>query len=901
MQAPTHPRRVRFGAFEADLRSGELRKHGIRIKLQDQPFQVLAMLLKHPGEMVPREELRLRLWPADTFVDFDAGLNNAIKRLREALGDSAENPRFVETVPRHGYRFIAPVEDGSQAFGHYRILEKIGEGGMGVVYCARDERLNRQVALKVLPAGSVADEKARERLIREAQIASALNHPHICTIYEVGEADGQVYVAMELVEGRALSELTQTGGLPPEVVMRYGAQIADALNHAHHRGVAHRDLKCSNVFITPEGRAKVLDFGLAKRLPGEQWEEVTRSQLSLDEAGTVVGTLPYMAPEVLRGEPASTRSDLWSLGVMLHEMATGARPFRGSTGFELSSAILRESPALPANLPAGLRAVIERCLEKDPEQRYQRASEVKAALDALFPASAVLPEAPPRPPRRTLARIWPATAAVALLALLAFAVLTNVGGWRERLFGSAPAPRIAVLPFENLTGDAAQEYLVDGITDELITNLANIASLEVRSRTSAMRYKGARKPPLREIARELRVAILLEGSVRIEGNRLRVNVQLIDADHDRHLWARLYERDFSGIPTLPGELTQAIAEEIGAKLTPQERTRLASERPANPEAHLLYLKGRYYFFRATSGSPEFYEKSRVAYQQAIDADPTYASAYAGLSGYYALAADSGLLAPHEAWPKARAAAGKALEIDPKVGHLNLANVYLFYEWNWPAYEAEIKRVLELHPGAVEPYHQQAIYLRTMNRFEEAIASVRKAEQLDPLSRSIAVSAGWTYYYARRYDQAIEQFRRILTLDKESMDAHFGLAKSYEHKGMEKETIAQWETLLDLSGRPEVARSLQQTYAASGYRKALKRTFETQLHGLQEAAKERYVSPVNFATLYALLGDKDQAFRWLEIAFADRSSKLLDLKLDADFDSLRSDARFADLAKRVGLP
>ncbi len=481
-----------------------------------------------------------------------------------------------------------------KTLGHYRILEKIGAGGMGEVYRAHDEQLGRDVAIKLLPASVLSDATARARLLREARSAASLNHPHICTIHEVGEADGQAYIAMELVEGQPLSARLAGGALPTEQVLRYGLQLAEALGHAHERGLVHRDLKSANVVITTEGRAKVLDFGLAKRLSEGEMDVVTRSQASLTAAGALVGTLAYMAPEQLRGQPADARSDVWALGVVLHEMATGSRPFQGQTGFELSSAILTQRPApLVGKAPLGLRAVIERCLEKEPARRYQRAGEVRAALEAVQ-TGAVAPWTAWR--YRLARRRWLA-AAGAVVVLAAVLVGLNVGGLRERLrHGASPSGinSIAVLPLENLSHDPEQEYFTDGMTEALITELGQISALRVISRTSAMHYKGTRKT-LPEIARELHVDAVVEGSVERYGQRVRITAQLIEAPTDRHLWAKSYERDLGDVFALQDAVAQAITNEIKIKLTTQEQRRLASARRVNPQAHEAYLRGRFFW------------------------------------------------------------------------------------------------------------------------------------------------------------------------------------------------------------------------------------------------------------------------------------------------------------------
>ncbi len=451
-----------------------------------------------------------------------------------------------------------------QTLGHYRILEKIGAGGMGEVYRARDDFLQRDVAIKTLHLGLLDDPTAKEKLLREARSSSALNDPHICTIYEVGELDGKAFIAMELVEGRSLNSLIPAEGMPVKLVVRYGTQIAAALAHAHDHGIVHRDVKTSNVVVTPSGLVKVLDFGLALQPCGNDLEDITRSQDSAAPLDSLTGTLPYMAPEVLRGREATARTDIWALGVVLYEMMMGKRPFKGHTAYELVSAILREAPApLPASTPGVLKRIIGRCLEKETGHRYQRASEVVAALEAVQTEDASVPLATTGTGVSSRTRIAWLAGSVASLCLAGLLVL-NVGGLRRRIFApksSGSIQSLAVLPLENLSHDPAQEYFADGMTDALITDLAKAGNFRVISRTSVMPYKAAKKT-LPNIAQELGVDAVVEGSVLESGNRVRITAQLFDAKTDRHLWAENYERDVSDILSLQDEVANAIATAI---------------------------------------------------------------------------------------------------------------------------------------------------------------------------------------------------------------------------------------------------------------------------------------------------------------------------------------------------
>ncbi len=778
-----------------------------------------------------------------------------------------------------------------QTLGHYHIEARLGEGGMGVVYRARDTQLERTVALKLLGKRLPADDAARARLLREARSASALNHPHICTIYEVGEAGGEVYIAMEYVEGRPLSAVIPGQGLPVEQVLRYGTQMADALAHAHERGVIHRDLKSSNVAITPQGRAKILDFGLAKRLRDEELEGVTRSAAALTAAGAIVGTLAYLAPEVLQGKPADARSDLWGLGVVLYEMAAGKLPFQGQTGFELSSAVLREPPApLPAGVPAGLRAVILRCLAKDPGERYQRAGEVRAALEALQSGAAVAAVSDRRQRRRRLA-----LAGGALAAILAVLAALNINRVRERLRGRASTAQIeslAVLPLENLSHDPEQEYFADGMTEELITDLAKISALRVISRTSVMRYRRTEKP-LPQIARELNVDAVVEGSVERSGNRVRITAQLIQAATDKHLWAESYERDLRDVLSLQDEVARAIASEIKVKLTPQEQTRLASARPVNPEAHELYLKGRYFLNQAG----EVAVKKAVNYfLQAIEKDPNYAPAYSGLGDSYAFASYYAYLPAKEANGKSRAAVTKALELDDSLAeaHTSLGVLRQYSDWDLQSAEREFKRAMELNPSYPDAYRWYADGLQARGRFDEAIAMIGRALELDPFSFRTHWIACSLFYFARRYDEAMNEGRKVVELYPEAGTGHATLGLVYEQKGMFPQAILEFQKV-------DAKEDLAHVYALSGRRSDALKLLEE----LKEASEgESSVRAYDVAVVYAGLGEKEQALEWLEKEYHarhERPSDMVYLGVDPHLDPLRSDPRFKDLLRRVGLP
>jgi serine/threonine-protein kinase len=783
-----------------------------------------------------------------------------------------------------------------QALGKYRIVEKLGEGGMGIVYRARDEGLNRNVAVKILPPGALTDEGSRKRFRKEALTLAKLNHPNIESLYDLDNKDGVDFLVMEYVPGATLAERLAGGALPEKEVLTLGMQVAAALEEAHDQGVVHRDLKPGNIGVTPKGQVKLLDFGLAKVLPQAAEVDIT---VSLTETPAMAGTLPYMPPELLRGEPTDTRSDIYSLGVVLYEMSTGQRPFREPLASRLTDAILHQLPIAPRTLDPRVSPELERiilkCMEKKQENRYQSAKELRVDLGRLLPSTAGA--APARRRYRFLApvNLWlMAGGAVALFAALA---VLNIGVAREKLLGKGITPRIesiAVLPLENLSGDPQQEYLADGMTETLIAHLAKISSLRVISRTSVMRYKGTNKA-LPEIARELGADALIEGSVMRSGSRIRITAQLIYAPSDKHLWGESYERDLSDVMVLQSEVARAIAHEIKIKLTPQDQTRLATARPVNSEAYEFYLKGRYYWNKmsgpAVTRAAEYFSK-------AIALDGNYAPVYVGLADCYLRQADLGNLPPSEAYGRAKTATLRALEIDNELAeaHASLAVIRADYDWDWERAETEFRRALALDPKHVNAHQWHAVFLAKMGRFKEAFPEIEIAKELDPLSLPVATSAGSILRYARRYDEAIEELRRAIDLEPSFKFTHVELAEVYGLKGMFQEAASEWSRVNALSGNPE-----RLHYAAVRDAAGYQRSVQLWIEHLRESSKREYVSPMSMAAAYARLGKSEQVLAWLEDAYRQRDPALSGLKVEPLFDFLRSNPRFQDLLRRMNFP
>jgi TolB-like protein/Tfp pilus assembly protein PilF/predicted Ser/Thr protein kinase len=795
-----------------------------------------------------------------------------------------------------------------RTLGHFRILEKLGAGGMGVVYRAHDEQLERDVAVKLLPAGLLADDTARKRFRGEALALSKLNHANIATVFAFDNQDGVDFLVMELIPGVSLATKLSGGALAEKEALQIGVQVAMALDEAHQQGLIHRDLKPGNIVVTPRGVAKVLDFGLAKLFQPQGAAGATGESLtqSIAETRGVVGTPAYMSPEQLRGEPADARTDLYALGCVLYEMATGQPVYREEQPTRLIEAILHRPPVTPRarneRVSPELERIILKCLEKEPERRYQSAKEVGVDLRRLAEPSSVsgaLPvaELPPTPQRGWRAPVLLGAAAAAGILLAILGVGLNIGGMRERLLGRGASQRIrslAVLPLDNLSRDPAEDYFADGMTEELTADLAQIGALRVISRTSVMQYKGARKS-MPEIGRELNVDALIEGSVRRAGQRVRITAQLIRAATDQHLWAKSYEGDLGDVLTLQSQVASEIASEIKVALTPQDQTRLATARKVNPQAHEAYLKGRYFWDK---GNGADLRKSIEYYEQALAIDPNYALAYAGLAATYSSLSDF-YLPPRTAMPKAKEAATKALQLDDALAeaHNAMAWIYFGYDWDWPAAERECKRAIELNPNFANAHDVYAQLLASMRRPEEASAQIARASQLAPLSGQVFADTVWVYWLNRQYDEAIAQGRAGIGIDPQNSYAHVLLGLAYAQKRQFPEAIAEGEIGRKLDDSPLLYGFLGSIYAQAGKRGEAQKVIAT----LQANMSRHFVCPYEIGTVSLLLGKKDDAFRWYNDAIEVRSICIPFLWADPRLDSIRSDPRYLDLVGRLKFP
>ncbi|MFZ0522774.1 MAG: protein kinase [Candidatus Acidiferrales bacterium] len=788
-----------------------------------------------------------------------------------------------------------------QTISHYRIVEQLGAGGMGVVFKAQDSRLERAVALKFLPEKLAQQPQALERFRREARAASALNHPGICTIYDVGEQDGQAFIAMEFIDGETLRSHIHGKPLPVEEVLELGIQIAEALGAAHAEGIIHRDIKPANIFVTKRGRTKMLDFGLAKLVPkGVAIGEGDSSDSSASAnsiAGIISGTPSYMSPEQVRGDDLDPRTDIFSLGLVLYEMATGRQGFGGGTGGAIIEAVLTRPPAavrsINPEVPSKLEAIIDKALHKDREQRYQSAAEMLAELQRLkrdFDSGS----------RDRLGDTHSVTVATA-----GQPSSSSNSGSRSSTHqtGSFRAPRVsktigslAVLPFENVSRDPENDYLSDGITGSLINNLATVPKLRVMAQSTVFRYKGREIDP-QAVGRELNVRAVLTGRMMQSGGSLRIGTELVDVATGSQLWGAQFDRKPGDIFVIQDEISNEISGKLRLQLTLGEKKRLTKRHTEDHEAYRLYLQGRHHWNRWTE---EGFYKAIEYFEKAVEKDPGYALAHAGVADSYVLLGWNSYLPPKDAFPKGKAAALTALQFDPDLGeaHTPLAAVLWLHDWKWAESQKEFARSLELNPCYPTANHWYAEYVMTMGRPVEAIAKMKASQELDPLSLIINVAIAWASYMARRYDDALEQLLRTVELDPNYPVTYWILGLLYRITGRYDLAIAAGEKAVSLSGgSPLMRAALAHTYGKAGRADHARRVLDE----LKELANCKYVAPHFFAGIHIGLGDYDRAMKYLEKSYEEHSHWLIYLHIDPSTDELRDDLRFKDLLKRVGLP
>jgi eukaryotic-like serine/threonine-protein kinase len=781
--------------------------------------------------------------------------------------------------------------------GPYEILSPLGAGGMGEVYRASDSRLGREVAVKVISKQLTDDAVALARFHREAQVVASLSHPNIVALHDVGTENDVAFAVMELLEGEPLDRHIGSEGISWTQAVDIAASIADALTCAHDRGVVHRDLKPANIFLTGAGLVKVLDFGLARRDPCRADPQVS-SLPGETQPGLVLGTIGYMAPEQVRGEPAEPRSDLFSLGCVLYEMLSGRRPFEGRTAPEVQAAILRDRPRSVADVnsqvPPEVSALVQRCLEKRPEERFQSARDFAFALRQCRGTSE--PRRSERPAHQRLTRR--STVALAAIGLAVFSIRFWSTSHRTSAAAVGQIRSLAVLPLSDFSPDRGQEYFADGMTEELTTRLAKMGTWRITSRTSVMGYRGTVKK-IPDIARELGVDAIVEGAVVREGTRLKISAQLIDGRTDRHLWADSYEREMQSVLSLQNDIALAIARQVGLTLTPEaSNTLTAASRPVLPAAFEAYVRGRHAWDKRSEA--DLREAIRQ-FHASIDADPTYAPAYAGLADSYGQLGYGSYVSPEESFPLARAAAMRALELDPTLAeaHASLGYASMYYDWNFQKAAAEFRRAIELNPNFAIAHQWYAYLLTARERpFSEAEGEIAKAKELDPLSVPINIDQAYILHYYGRNEEALRSVRLALEMNPKYPAGWIWLGRIYASQGRYAEAESALHNIGPLRTWTPAMAVLGYLYGKNG---RTKEAFRILAEFDALARSGRYASSYATAIVYAGIGDRERALSSLEAAYRERSHWLVWLKRDPRWDEIRHDERFQRLVRRVGLP
>jgi eukaryotic-like serine/threonine-protein kinase len=821
--------------------------------------------------------------------------------------------------------------------GRYKIICLIGAGGMGEVYLAQDTSLQRKVALKVLPLEVAANQDRMRRFKQEATAAASLNHPTIAHVYEIGEADGFHFIAMEYVQGETLRAKIRDDHEDLAKLLRVLQHVAEGLAKAHAAGIVHRDLKPENIMVSSDGHAKILDFGLAKLIEPQassgsvSGEEPTILQHSTP--GLVLGTIGYMSPEQAQGKTRDVdhRSDIFSFGCILFEAITGHKAFAGNDSIETLNKIIRE-PAPPlssfnSSAPAELQRLVRRCLAKDPDERYQNIKDVAIELKDVRHE---LEESPGEPtttsratseaktlwhPEKTVAPKSISTkasnaefivneikqhktrTAIVIIVALVIAITAGFAIWsyQHARTTEVAVDSIAVIPFVNETNDTSVDWVTDGLTESIINNLTQLPNLKVIARSSVFRYKGKETDPLKA-GKDLGVRAVLTGRLQQRADTMVISVELIDIRDNKQLWGEKYARKLAEMLSVQREIAREITTNLRPTLSGIEQSLATKEYTANPEAYELYLKGRYYWNKRT---PPDFQKAIAFFQQAIERDKNYALAYSGLADTYALLSAYTSEPARELMPKAKEAALKALELDEKLAeaHASLGQIAAYYDYDFVTAEREYRRALELNPNYATGHQWLAEHLSAMKRSDEALAEIRRALELDPLSLIINRIYADILLDARRYDEAISQYRKTIELEPGSMLPHYFLARAFEGKGNYEGAVREYGEAAKLNGvAPETVAKVNDVYAKSGWKPYLQA-------GLKEVvfASGRTTPPFAVATYYARLGDKEQTFSWLQQSYDQRDFRLTLLSVAFEFDEMRSDPRFKELVRRIGLP
>jgi serine/threonine-protein kinase len=747
------------------------------------------------------------------------------------------------------------------------------------------------VALKFLPVDSVVREEDRARLVHEARAAAAVLHPNICTVHEIAEAEGRTFIAMAHIVGRSLKDRIGEGPLPLAEALSIARQLGYALSAAQAKGIIHRDIKPANVMLTGDGRPVLMDFGLAK----------VAGATKLTRTGTTMGTAAYMSPEQVQGKGADQRSDIWALGVVLYEMLSGRAPFTGDYEPALVYGIMNQDPsplsAAGSDIPAGHDGIIARALAKDPGLRYQKVEDLVEDLEALTRDRQALPAGKALPPRgigrrwrrwRAWQRIMASSIACALLVGLAWGVLKVTAP-------GAAIDSVAVLPLVDMSGEPDQEYFADGMTDELIGQLGKVHALKVISRTSSMRYKGTEQP-LPAIARALRVGAVMEGSVRRDGDRVRISVHLVNARTDRSIWSDSYDMMLADVFAVQRDVALRVVQALKVTLSAEERERIEPTRPASTEAYQLYLKGRFFLNKLAE---EDVRRAIRYFEQALELDPSYAAVYSDLSTAYWSLSVYGHVSPREMYPKARMYALKALELDDSSAqaHSRLAGLSMM-DWDWETGEKEFRRAIELGPGAAVDHDRYAFFLVYVNRMDEAVSQQMQAVELDPLSVIVHQNLGEVLYYARRYDESIAASLEAIELDPVFPQAHLFLGMAYAAKGMSVESVEALDRDSEISGgqKAEVESWLGVAYALAGQSVRAREIYTNMV----KQSNAKFISPFSLACTCFVLGDFDKGFEWLKEGYERRDPRMSYLKVHPACDGIRNDPRYVEWLKRMGL-